>query len=108
MNSYGSNNDRLEAENVLLVYTDGVFHDEQLARRQIEELKRRGVRVVIIGLGRQSRRPRAKIMLESLASTRSDVYLVNLDEPTLSVEQELNEVAQHVMTLQCENIYPSK
>ena len=91
-----------------MVYTDGAFHDEQLARRKIEELKRRGVRVVIIGLGRESRKSDAKLLLESMASTRSDVYLVNLNEPTLTVEQELNEVAQHVTTLQCENIYLCK
>ena len=91
-----------------MVYTDGAFHDEQLAKRQIEELKRRGVRVIFIGLGRESRKPQAKLLLESMASSRSDIYLVNLKEPTLTVEQELNEVAQHVTTLECEDIYPRK
>ncbi len=91
-----------------MVYTDGVFHDEELAKRQIENLKRRGVRVVIVGLGRDSRKSDAKLRLEGMASSRSDVYLVNLNEPSLMVEQELNEVAQHVTTLECKNIYPRK
>ena len=91
-----------------MVYTDGEFHDERLVRRQIDNLKRRGVRVVIVGLGRDSRKSKAKSLLESIASTRSDVYLVDLKRPSLWVEEELNEVAQHVISLQCENLYPGK
>ncbi|CAB4028628.1 Hypothetical predicted protein, partial [Paramuricea clavata] len=106
LSGFSSNSDRSDAENVLMVYTDGEFHDEQLAIRQIDNLKRRGVRVVIVGLGRDSRKHRAKLLLESIASTRSDVYLVDLKQPSLWVEEELNEVAQHVTSLQCENLYP--
>lgn len=109
-NTYSAtgHNDRSDAENVLIVYTDGVFHDEYVAREKIESLKRQGVRVVVIGLGQSSRRPAAKTLLESLATRRSDVYLVNLHKSSLAVEQELNEVAQHVKTLDCVNLYPGK
>ena len=75
---------------------------------RIENLKRQGVRVVVVGLGRDSRNPEAKSLLEKMATTRSDVYLISLQRPSLLVEEELNEVAQHVTTLQCVNIYPRK
>ena len=91
-----------------MIYSDGVFHDEHLVMKNVEILKRLGVRIVIVGLGRDSRKPIAKSMLQQMASTRSDVYLVELDKPSLMVENELNEVAQHVTTLQCKDIYARK
>ena len=91
-----------------MIYSDGIFHDGRKAMERIENLKRQGVRVVVVGLGRDSRNPEAKSLLEKVATTRSDVYLVSLQRPSLLVEEELNEVAQHVTTLQCVNIYPRK
>lgn len=91
-----------------MVYSDGVFHDERQAIETIDSLKRLGVRVVVVGLGSESRSPEAKSLLERMATTTSDVYLISLRKPSLLVEQELNEVVQHVTTLQCVNLYPRK
>lgn len=91
-----------------MIFTDGVLHDEHVARRQIELLKEDGVRVVVVGLGEQSRKPRAKQLLESVASSRTDAYLVHLDKDALLVESELNEVVRHVTILDCVNKYIGK
>ena len=86
-----------------MIFTDGVFHDEPLAKAMVTELKQRGVRVVMVGLGIQSRLPHSKIVLEHMASAPADVYLINLDGNFLTIENELNEVVQHVRRLECEN-----
>ena len=91
-----------------MVYSDGVFHDERQAIETIDSLKRLGVRVVVVGLGSESRSAETKSLLERMATTRSDVYLLSLRKPSLLVEQEINEVVQHVTTLECVNLYPRK
>ena len=91
-----------------MIFTDGVFHDERLAMKLINRLKKNGVRVVAIGLGRRSQRRGAKKLLNSVASSKSDVYLLSLSNNALLVEAELNEVVRHVQRLECVNKYKGK
>ena len=91
-----------------MIFTDGVFHDERLALRLINKLKKNGVRVVAIGLGQRSQRRVAKKLLKSVASSKSDVYLISLSNNALLVEAELNEVVRHVQTLECIDKYRGK
>ena len=62
--------------------------------------------MVMVGLGRESRKSRERALLESLATTNADVYLVNLNKASLLVEEELNEVAQNVISLHCVDKHP--
>ena len=91
-----------------MIFTDGEFHDKPLAKKMVAQLKKRGVRIVMVGLGVQSRIANNKALLEDMASSKSDVYLVRLDGNVLTTEDELNEVVQHVRTLNCTNTYKGK
>ena len=74
----GKGVDRAGVPNILILFTDGLAHDFQLARTVSKELKRKGTRIVAIGAGRKAGEVFRQI--KELASSKQDAHKSNFNE----------------------------
>ena len=74
----GEGVDRDRIPNILILFTDGLSHDIELAYLQADELKRKGTRIIVIGAGDRAIEVFAQI--KSMASRKEDAHKSNFDQ----------------------------
>ena len=84
--------DRPQVEDILIVFTDGWTRDQTVAVKYAEKMKARNVHIIAIAAG-PSRRD-FKGQLEEIASTPSDVLMVEFDELQNLISKLVNKVCK--------------
>jgi hypothetical protein len=76
----GTNGDRPDVNDTLILFTDGDAHDLNTALEQAEILKNKGVRIITIGAGKEESVRSFKPILIKMASSPGYAMTVNFEK----------------------------